>query len=70
MPKRPKQMLSKMNSNALLKKVVAGNMNVKEAREVATIIERRFPTPKKLLNQKGRRKAKVIGMSKLSLTGT
>ena len=52
---------SKMNSNVLLFKVAAGNFSKKDAIIVATILERRFPTPKsKVLSlETNRRSAKA-----------
>jgi hypothetical protein len=39
--------LSKMNSEKLLKKVAEGNLNQRDSKIAATILERRFPTPTK-----------------------
>ncbi len=42
---------NQMNSDALLKKVSKGGMNIREATIVATILERRFPTPLHLVKK-------------------
>jgi hypothetical protein len=41
-----KRKLTKMSSEALLRKVASGTMNKQDAKIAATILESRFPTPK------------------------
>lgn len=41
-----KRKLSKLSSEALLKKVSQGNMSKADAKEAASILEKRFPSPK------------------------